>query len=160
MSDDIEAPDDEAEFQEKKRDCLEIMNRIESAVRTMKLLPPVVARPKFSNWPPIIRGYWEAFNSEGERDRWYRVRIIPTARQISDMDEVCEWLSWLPEEHMKILWARGNNLSWRGIAFRVGLSPKTCKERAIEGVVMIWCYLKQDKHPIKKIPQIPQNLVD
>jgi hypothetical protein len=124
-------------------DAVEVVEQIERAVRTLRKLPPVAVKSRFCNWPDIVQNFMDAY---GYSDP-IPPKIVPTARQLTQMDEVIRWLAWLSrfgEEYPRIVWSRAAGASWRGIAGRVGLSPPTCKERFRVGVYAI-VYAIEDK---------------
>jgi hypothetical protein len=116
----------------QERTLQEVFDQIEQAVRTMRLLPRVQVKNRFCNWPEIVRSFFEAY---GMDEATYK--IVPTAKQISRMDEVIEWLTWLPPETARIIWARCSGLPWRTIARMAGLAPSTCESRCRIGMVVI-----------------------
>lgn len=115
-----------------------VMEQIQEAARTIRLLPPVKAREKFCNWPDIVQNFMDAYGYTAPT-----FRIVPTAKQITRLDQVIDWLTWVPPETARIIWARSEGYPWRKIAGKVGKDPKTCKERFRIGVVAI--SLKESK---------------
>jgi hypothetical protein len=53
----------------------------------MRHMPPAFRKQRSGYWPPILRSFWEAYGNEASKDT-LRIRITPTPRQISEMDEV------------------------------------------------------------------------
>ena len=113
--------------------CVRVMQQIEQAVRTLRLLPKVQLHGALTYWPPVIQSYWDAYGAEPER-----MHLRPTPQQISQLDQVCEWLTWLDTISARIVWARARRQSWRKIAYSVGhLSHVTCRERFRIAIVTI-----------------------
>src|SRR4051794_32409981 len=116
-------------------DPIQVFEQIQRAVRTLRKLPAVKVRSKFCNWPDFIRRFEDAYGTSPAQ-----VRIVPTARQLTELDEVIDWLAWLSRfgsEYPLVVWARAEDYSWRKIAAMAGLAPNTCKERFREGVCAI-----------------------
>ncbi|OWK39534.1 DUF6362 family protein [Fimbriiglobus ruber] len=125
-------------------DAVEVFEQIERATRTLKKLPRVGVKSRFCNWPEVIQNFMDAY---GYTDP-VPPKIVPTARQLTEMDQVIRWLAWLSsfgEEYPRIVWSRAAGASWRGIAGRVGLSPPTCKERFRIGVCAIMYAIEEKK---------------
>ena len=122
------ASDPEPDEESSGEGCVAVFEKVQRAVRTMRLLPSVAVRSRFCNWPDIIQNFFDAYGYTPGR-----VRITPTARQLSEMDEVIGWLSWvsraLTPDHMRIVWARAEGRSWRQIGYIVGLSHTASRER-------------------------------
>jgi hypothetical protein len=114
-------------------DAMDIFEQIRRATRTIRKLPPVAVRNRFCNWPEIVRSFHEAYGyTEATMPR-----IIPTARQLTELDQVIRWIAWLSqygEEYPRIIWARAENRSWRAIGTIAGLSKDTCRERFRIGI--------------------------
>ncbi|MFO0906795.1 MAG: DUF6362 family protein [Isosphaeraceae bacterium] len=111
----------------------EVFDQVARAVRTLRKLPPVAVRSRFCNWPPIVRSFHESYGyAEATMPR-----LVPTARQLSDLDAVIRWIAWLSrygEEYPRIVWARAENRSWRHIATVAGLPKSTCEWRFREAI--------------------------
>lgn len=108
----------------------EVFEQIQRSVRTLRKLPPVSVKNRFCNWPDIIRSFYECYGWNDPDPP----KIVPTARQLTELDQVISWLAWLSKygeegEYAKIIWARAERRSWRHIGTVVGLSKDTCRER-------------------------------
>ena len=109
-------------------DALEVFEQIERAVKTIRMLPRVAVKERFCNWPEIIRSFYDAYGYNDPDPP----KIRPTARQITEMDEVIKWLAWLSnygKEYPRIIWARAEKCPWKPIMKSTGLSENTCRER-------------------------------
>ncbi len=95
----------------------EIKNRIESAVYVMKLLPPVKAQGYRSTMPDIIYTPQELMLMDKKP-----IKIRPTSEQITQMDEVLEWLAILEPWERKLVWKRGARIPWKYLCREFGYS--------------------------------------
>jgi len=117
----------------------EIENRMEAAARTLRRLPnPPGSTPRGygSGWPEYVQeqgayGYHDA-----------RVRVVPSARDIKEMEECFEWLSWLGPADARIVWSRAEGMRWRQIGIRVGCVRQTAWRRWVTALVTISKKLK------------------
>ena len=129
------------------QDAVEVFEQIKRAVRTLRKLPPVTVKSRFCNWPEIVRSFYEAYGyTEATMPK-----VVPTARQLSELDQVIGWLAWLSrygDEYPKIIWARAENYSLRRISRQVGLNKDTCKERFLEGLIALHHAINQ--HAVNK----------
>lgn len=94
----------------------EIKNRIESAVYVMKLLPPVKAQGYRSTMPDIIYTPQELILMDKKP-----IKIRPTSEQLTQMDEVLEWLEVLEPWERKLVWKRGGRIPWKILSYEFGL---------------------------------------
>ena len=116
-------------------DAVKVFEEIQQAVHTLRLLPPADwPSSKTGYWPDVIQNFYDAYGYTAPT-----VRVIPTARQISRLDEVIEWMSWLPPEYARIIWARAEGFSWRQIARATPnkAAPNTCRNHFRIGVCSI-----------------------
>lgn len=134
----------------------EISDRLESAALTLRRLPnPPGSTPKAygSSWPAVVQ---EAKHAYGYHEA--RMRIVPSAKEIQEMEEAIEWLLLLDDPTDRhILWMRAENHRWRTICHRVGLVRQTCHRRAIAAVLTIEKKLakaaKPKRQPIRTNPE-------
>ena len=94
----------------------EIKNRIESAVYTMKLLPPVKAQGYRLTKLDIIYTSQESVLMDKKT-----IKVRPTSEQITQMDEVLEWLEVLEPWERKLVWKRGGRIPWKILSYEFGL---------------------------------------
>lgn len=112
----------------------EIEDRMEEAARTLRRLPnPAGSTPRGhkSSWPEYVQernayGYNEA-----------RIRVVPSARDIQEMEECLEWLGWLDPTDARIVWSRAEGMRWRQIGNRVGCVRQTAWRRWVAALVTI-----------------------
>lgn len=98
-----------------------IAGRLEEAARVLKRLPAVRPKQVQSSWPPIIQEFWEAYG-------WNDVKTRlgpPSPDAISRMDECMEWLLWLEQDQIQIVWAKAEMFPWKMIIKRFGVSRAT-----------------------------------
>jgi hypothetical protein len=98
----------------------DIADRLEQAAQTLKRLPPVKVQGYFGTWPLIMQ---EAMSAYG----WEEARLKlgpPSARHISEMDEVLRWLMWLEREEVKLVWLRACGARWKLIGRVLGWSVR------------------------------------
>lgn len=99
--------------------------RFEEAAFTLRRLPDRRVPGYFNTWPTIVRSVYEAFGWERAR----MPRIAPSPEAISRMEETFTWLAWLEPDDARIVWLRAENVPWKPICWRVGLSRKTAWQR-------------------------------
>lgn len=112
----------------------EIKNCIESAVYVMKLLPPVRAQGYRSAMPDIIYTPQEIVFMDRKP-----LKPRPTQEQISQMDEVLEWLEVLEPLERKLVWKRGARIPWKILSYEFGLHRSNlCRlyERALVKILV------------------------
>lgn len=125
-------------------DAVQVFEQIQRSVRTLRKLPRVTVRNRFCNWPEIVRSFYECYGWNDPD----MPRIVPTARQLTELDQVIRWIAWLSqygEEYPKIVWARAEKRSWRKIGVLVGLSHPTCKERFRTAIYCLHYALLENK---------------
>ncbi|HZT26514.1 MAG TPA: DUF6362 family protein [Pseudolabrys sp.] len=99
--------------------------RFEEAAFTLRRLPDRRVPGYFNTWPQVVRSAYEAFGWERAR----MPRIAPSPEAISRMEETFTWLAWLEPDDARIVWLRAENVPWKPICWRVGLSRKTAWQR-------------------------------
>lgn len=95
----------------------DIKMRIESAVYVMKLLPPVKVQGYHSTMLDIIYTPQEIAFMDRKP-----IKIRPTTEQITQMDEVLEWLEVLEPWERKLVWKRGARIPWKYLCREFGYS--------------------------------------
>jgi len=97
--------------------ALDISDRFEKAVMTLKRLPRVKVQTHFNSWPDIVRNTTELMCNEKPKMKL----PPPSAESISQMEECFEWICWLDDETERhIVWLRANRVYWKQICARVG----------------------------------------
>jgi Domain of unknown function (DUF6362) len=72
-----------------------------------------------------------------ERVTYHNERIAPSPAAISRMEETFTWLTWLERDDARIVWLRAENVPWKPICWRVGLSRKTAWQRWVAALVTV-----------------------
>lgn len=140
------------------RTLSDIDDQLCEAVKTLRRLPPAYRSPRYCNWPEIVRSFWDVWDHEAGNYREVHIRIIPTAPQITRMEEAIKWFYWLPPEQARILWARGETgedgrqYSWRQIGKMLGINHQTAKDWAIRGIFTIYYRVNE-----KSLPPLPEK---
>ncbi|MDE2099116.1 MAG: hypothetical protein KGL39_17815 [Patescibacteria group bacterium] len=90
----------------------QIADRLEEAAHTLKRMPAVSVQGYISSWPVTVNDYHESYG--------YNSATVhlgpPSARHISEMDEVFAWIAPLPLDDKKLLWMRALRVRWKKIA--------------------------------------------
>ncbi len=94
----------------RNRTMVEIADRFEEAVDTLRRLPPVKVPGYFSTWPEIIRPQNELLQMEKARLRLGP----PSSFAISEMEETIQWIFFLDDEdERRIIWMRAAKVPWK-----------------------------------------------
>lgn len=101
---------------------------MEEAARTLRRLPnPTGSGPRGygSSWPDYVR---EAKHAYGYHEA--RMRVVPSARDISDMEEALGWLMLVSDpDDRRIVWMRAEGRRWQAVQGAVGLSRSAAWRR-------------------------------
>lgn len=120
----------------KPLSCTDVADQIERATKYMRRLPPVKPREHFCNWPEILRSFYECYGNELANSKLNRLPPL-SPKQVSELDQVIEWITWLSRLQTQIVHARAENYSWRKIAIMAGRSDKTCKQIFTDAIIEI-----------------------
>ena len=115
----------------------EIKDHIESAVYVMKLLPPVRAQGYRSAMPDIIYTPQEIVFMDRKP---FKPR--PIQEQISQMDEVLEWLEVLEPWERKLVWKRGARIPWKFLCREFGVCRSNINKKYDIAIMKILYFLK------------------
>ena len=116
--------------------CKEVDEIVQRAIGNMRWLEGPWHRQYRACWPDYVHSFWDAYG-------WTEARMprkVLLSHEITEIDQVIEWLSWLQPSTRAIAFLRYNGRKecpWRAIARIVGMSDKTCKERMQYGMVLI-----------------------
>lgn len=91
----------------------DIRYRLTEAADTLRRLPmPQRGRPLEirAAWPDVVYE-WSAYGYTPSQLR----AAVPSAIEITRLDETLQWLHWLNRDQRMILWARANGWTWRKI---------------------------------------------
>jgi hypothetical protein len=101
----------------------DVTDRLEQAFKTLRNMPDKERRflSARSNWPDYVRKYYEGGIDYKSVPK---IRLVPSAEDITKMDEALEWLRWITKcRHRdtatlgRIVWARAEGFSWREISW-------------------------------------------
>ena len=59
----------------------------------------------------------------------YRLRVVPSARDIQRMEDCIGWLAYLAPEDARIVWLRAEGVRWRQVCIRAGVVRSTAWRR-------------------------------
>lgn len=120
-----------------------VEDRLEEAATTLKHLPDPPgsgARGVGSSWPDYVREAWHAYGYHAAR-----MRIVPSAAEITRMEECLTWMAWLSPDDARIVWHRAEGKRWREIGRQVGLSRSGCWRRWIAASMTIARHLNRPR---------------
>ena len=93
-----------------KRTMLEIADRFEEAVETLRRLPSVRVCGYFNAWPEVVRSAAELLQMQKEKLRLGP----PSSVAISRMEETLGWAFLLDdEEERRLIWMRAARVPWK-----------------------------------------------
>lgn len=101
----------------------EVEDRMEDAARTLRRLPnPQGSGPRgyATSWPEYVR---EAKHAYGYHEA--RMRVVPSAIQITRMEEALTWLRFLKPEDARLVWMRAERKPWKDICVEAGCVRQT-----------------------------------
>lgn len=98
-----------------------VEERFEEAASTLKRLPSVRVQGYICSWPPILRDAWELMGMAKPQLRLGP----PTPDKIDEMNETIGWVFLLEEKEAKLVWLRAENVPWKLIQRRFGISRPT-----------------------------------
>jgi len=127
---------------------LEIERRFEDAAATLKRLPGPRVPGYFSTWPEIVRRMADADALASNKDEC-AIRITPSPRAISEMEECFEWLAWLDPVDARIVWLRACGTPWRQVCARLTMHRQTAWRRWAAALITISQRLAEPK--VKKV---------
>src|SRR5262245_24204849 len=110
-----------------------VEERLAEAADVLKRLPEVRMQGYFSLWPRILHDAAELAAQESKRLN----RPPPKADAISRMEEVLTWSKWLEPDDAKLVWARAENLPWKTVCWRFGVSRVTAWRRWVMALCIL-----------------------
>jgi len=102
----------------------EVLERFEEAVIVSKRLPPVIRKRYKAAWPDIVYSPLEIL----QQDK-LPIRLLPTAEQLTRLDEVLSWIPLLTETERKLIWYKAQRERWRDICGKLGISKSSANEK-------------------------------
>ena len=101
-----------------------VADHFEEAVRTLRKLPPVRVTGYFNAWPEVLRSAKEIAAMEPEP-----MRILPSTRAITRLEQTFDWMLWITVEERKLIWLRAARVPWKAITFEFGCDRTTAWRR-------------------------------
>ncbi|MBF0171470.1 MAG: hypothetical protein HQK87_10370 [Nitrospinae bacterium] len=100
-----------------------VADRLEEAASTLRRLPVAGLKPREygNSWPTVIHDAMEAYG-------WNEAVAPlgpPSAEAITRMDEAMEWLRWLDQEQVRLVWLRATRIPWKLIEVRFACDRST-----------------------------------
>lgn len=122
-----------------------VEDRMEEAARTLRRLPNPSgsgARGYGSSWPDFVRDPRQAYGY-GET----RMRVVPSAADIAQMEECLDLLRVLSAEDARIVWMRAEGWRWKNICIQIGVVRQTAWRRWVAGLITIANHLNEKAKP-------------
>ena len=124
-----------------------VEDRVEEAARTLRRVPnPPGSGPKgySSSWPEYVQD-----KQPGEVFGGRPMRVIPSAAEISRMEEVFEWLKLVDPETARLVWLRASGMRWRQVCYQIGCVRQTAWRRYVAGLITIRKRLERNKNLLR-----------
>jgi hypothetical protein len=108
-------------------------------------------------WPDVVRSTFESYNTDLARAGLAeQTRVTPSAAEISRMDRVIGWLTWLNGRERKVVWSIASGLSLRKVAAMFGKGKDSIHEDHVSALLIVALRLyevsrQQGKPTIAKI---------
>jgi hypothetical protein len=119
-----------------------VAERFEEAAETLHRLPEQKARGYFSTWPSVVCDVAESYG-------WHETRVRlgpPHPAAIDRMHEVFSWLRWIDPDDARIVWLRAEDVRWKLISARFGISRTTAWRMWVTALVSIAARLDAVRH--------------
>lgn len=127
----------------------EIEDRLEEAALTLRRLPNPLgsgSRGFGSSWPETVRSVHTAYGYERAR-----MRVVPSAREISRMDEAIGWLRLIKDpDDRRIVWMRAEGHRWRSVGIAAGVVRQTAWRRWTAALLTIAKRLNEKEKGAKR----------
>lgn len=103
-----------------------VIARLERVARFMIYERPERPSDRMAMRIETVRDYWLEYGREQARLQ----RVLPSGREIDQVDEALRWLFWIEGlADRDLVWARACGQSWRRLAPRMGLSERGVRAR-------------------------------
>ena len=124
----------------------ELRDRLREAARTLRsvrLTSRDIPQQMRSGWPEIVREIADQFvaevgATESEVKDMHaprlRVRLCPSAAEISRMDEALRWLEWIHGEERRVVFARAQRIPYGVLAINLHCSARKVLGIEIRGL--------------------------
>ena len=106
-----------------------VEERLIEAADVLAGMPSHRVQGFYSLWPDMA----------GQASRQSPIRPSPDA--IDRMEVTLGWFKWLKPEDVKLVWARAENVRWKIICWRMGISRATASLRFRYAISVITCRL-------------------
>lgn len=101
----------------KKWTALDVANRFEESVYTLKRLPGYKIKGYYNTWPDVVRSAAEILQAEPDPLRLGP----PSAAAISRMEETLQWIFWLDSrDERRLIWLKAEKIRLKFICARLG----------------------------------------
>ena len=131
----------------------DIEDRFEEAAYTLRRLPEK-DRPRgySSYWPAVVHDAKHAYGYTPEAP----MRVIPSAAQITRMEECLDWLLLVDPEDARIIWLRAEGARWRQVCIRAGCVRSTAWRRWAAALLTIAKKLNSQTKSKRKL-RVPES---
>jgi hypothetical protein len=109
-----------------------VEERLEEAAWVLKRLPEPRMHGYFSTWPEILRSFGDLVGQEPRP-----MKITPSARDITRMEETLTWTAGLDPIDGKIVWLRAHGMRWKRICWTVGLQRSAAHQHWLYALCVI-----------------------
>jgi hypothetical protein len=93
-------------------------------------------------WPDVVQSTFESYNTDGARAGLVeKIRITPSAAEITRMDHAIRWLHWLDPRQRVIVWAMASGLSLRKVAAMHGKKKDSVHADHVAALLLIAIHL-------------------
>ncbi len=118
-----------------------VAERLEDAADVLRRMP-AADRPggcRCSMPTPLreVRDVWTRALEEGRWEDMVASPSVPSAEDISRMDEALGWLRLLPGEDAKLVWMRATRTPWKVLVWRFGVTRNTLWRRWTSAIIEI-----------------------
>ena len=101
-----------------------VEDRVMEAAAVLRKLPGPRVRGYFSTWPDIVLSAREIAGQEPKP-----MKVLPSPKAISRMEEVITWNGYLGPEEAHLMWMRADGMPWKHLCHRFGVSRATAHRR-------------------------------
>ena len=118
----VKKSEQEKEYIMESKDEKERLNyveaRLQSAALTLRRLPKDQMQGYNSTWPEVIQP-----TTDAEKTNIKKLKIIPSAQDITDMEEVLfVWMKYLDDNDCKLVWKRADRVPWKDVCEELNIS--------------------------------------
>lgn len=106
--------------------------RLAEAAWVLKRLPEPRLSGYFSTWPEYSHSFADKVGQEPRP-----MRVLPSPKDISRMEETLTWTVGLDPIDGKIIWLRAYGIRWKEICWAVGLQRSAANQHWLYGLSVI-----------------------